>query len=103
MISKRITAVTPIELLQPLETALRKCGVPGVTVERVQGYGRHPNFFRRDLLKDNARVILYVDSEQVEAIVNAIGSCARANAVRAGIVAVESIDRLIRFSEEVSA
>ena len=36
---KRVTAIVPIEILAELETHLRQCGVPGVTVERVQGYG----------------------------------------------------------------
>lgn len=95
MSTKRITAIVPSDILDSLETHLRACGVPGVTVERVQGYGEHPNYFRRDLMKDNVRVLLYADEESVEKIVKAITTCARKCGSRSGIVAVESVDRLV--------
>jgi len=69
---RRITAIVPVNILEKLELSLRKCGVPGVTVERVQGYGRHPNYFRRDLMKDNAKLVLYTDKDKVDAIIEAI-------------------------------
>ncbi len=96
---KRITAIVPLELLDQLERHLRDCGVPGVTVEHVQGYGEHPNYFRRDLLQDNARVVLYADDSKVDAIVHAIGSCAHECRAKAGILAVESIDRLVNLTD----
>jgi nitrogen regulatory protein PII len=95
---KRITAIVPIDILNPLEKHLRKCGVPGVTVERVQGYGEHPNYFRRDLMQDNARVLLYVDEAQVDTIVAAIVNCARECGAMAGILAVASVDRLVNLT-----
>ena len=58
---KRITAIVPIQILDSLEKRLRECSVPGVTVEHVKGYGQHPNYFRRDLMQDNARIVLYID------------------------------------------
>ena len=69
---KRITAIVPIDVLKPLEEHLRKCSVPGVTVEHVHGYGEHPNYFRRDLMQDNARVVLYIDKAKVDEIVATI-------------------------------
>jgi hypothetical protein len=54
---KRITAIVPIEALLQLEKHLRDCGVPGVTVETVRGYGEHPNYFRQDLMQDNAKLV----------------------------------------------
>ena len=52
---KRITAIVPLDMLQALASSLRECGVPGVTVERVQGYRQQANYFRHDLMNENAR------------------------------------------------
>ena len=96
---KRITAIVPLDILKTLESSLRECGVPGVTVEQVQGYGEHPNFFRRDLMKDNARVVLYAEADRVDDIVAAIADCAHDCGAASGIVAVESIDRLVKLPD----
>ena len=92
----RITAIVPIDTLPTLEKNLRACGVPGVTVEHVRGYGEHPNFFRRDLMNDNARVLLYAESNRVDEIVEAISRCAH-DCGYTGILAVESVDRLVKL------
>lgn len=99
MTIKRITAIVPINVLEKLEKNLRNCGVPGVTVEHVQGYGEHPNFFRRDLMQDNARVVLYVDEEITDNVVDAIAACSHECGAMAGILAVEAIDRLVSLSD----
>ncbi len=95
---KRITAIVPIDILPTMEKSLRACGVPGVTVEHVQGYGEHPNFFRRDLMNDNARLILYVGDEKLDSIIGAIGQCAQDCGAQAGMLTVESIDRLVNLT-----
>ena len=95
MTIKRITAIVPVQLLIPLEQHLRSCGVPGVTVEEVKGYGEHPNYFRRDLMQNNARVVVYADTECVDGIVAAMTTCAIEAGAQAGILAVESIERLV--------
>lgn len=95
---KRITAIVPIGILKSLEEYLRECDVPGVTVERVQGYGEHPNYFRRDLMQDNARVVLYVNEQEVERIVAATVRCAHECGAMAGVLVVEGIDRLVNLS-----
>ena len=96
---KRITAIVPQDMLKTLEQSLRKCGVPGVTVEHVQGYGEHPNFFRQDLMQENVRLVLYCANDAVDGIVHSIASCARSCRIDGGILAVESIDRLVRLSD----
>lgn len=99
MTIKRITAIVPVDMLETLEQDLRRCGVPGVTVEPVQGYGKHPNYFRRDLMQNNARVILYAAEERVDAIVAALTAGARTAGADAGILSVESIDRLVSLAD----
>lgn len=95
---KRITVVMPPELLPSLEKQLRKSGVNGVTVEHVQGYGEHPNFFRRDLMHENVRLILYADADKVEEYVDAIQSCASKGNTYHGVLTVETIDRMERLA-----
>jgi len=95
---KRITTIIPVEILPSMEKHLRACDVPGVTVEWVQGYGEHPNFFRRDLMHDNARLVLYADQSKVDRIVSAIASCAKESGAQSGILAVEDIERLVNLS-----
>jgi len=96
MSTNRITAIVPLDSLSTLEKNLRVCGVPGVTVERVQGYGEHPNFFRRDLMKDNARVVLYTGDDRLDEIVAAVCHCAEVCGY-SGILTVEKIDRLVKL------
>jgi len=95
---KRIATIVPIDMLEALEKHLRERGVPGVTVERVEGYGRHPNFFRRNLMKDNARLLLYVEEDRVDPIISAIANCARECGVDDGILTVEGIERLVNLT-----
>lgn len=99
MTIKRITAIVPIEMLQPLEKYMRACGVPGVTVETVRGYGEHPNYFRKDLMQNNAKLVLYTIDDKVDEIVDAMAACARECGIETGIVAVDSVDRLLHLGD----
>jgi hypothetical protein len=47
-------------------------------------------------MKDNARIIVYAEENRVDEIVDAIAHCAHQCAY-SGILAVESIDRLVRL------
>ena len=96
---KRITAIVPIAILDNLETHLRGCGVPGITVETVRGYGEHPNFFRKDLMQNNAKVVLYTIEEKVDEIIDAMSACARECGMETGIAAVDSVDRLVHLGD----
>ncbi len=98
---RRITAIVPVNILETLEKHLRGCGVPGVTVERVRGYGRHPNYYRRDLMKDNAKLVLYTDKAKVDTIIAAIISCERECGAKAGILAVDCVERLVSLADGV--
>ena len=104
MTIKRITAIVPVQMLDPLEKHLRSCGVPGVTVEHVRGYGDHPNYFRRDLMQSNARVVLYANADDVDEIIAAVTACAAEVGMQTGILAVEAIERLVTLptGDEVS-
>jgi nitrogen regulatory protein P-II 1 len=96
---KRITAIVSIDCLHNLEKYLRDCGVPGVTVETVRGYGEHPNYFRKDLMKNNAKLILYTVDEKVDEIIEAMSACAKESGVDTGIIAIDSVDRLVHLGD----
>lgn len=100
---QRITAIVPIEFLPQLEKNLRDCGVPGVTVEAVRGCGEHPNYFRQDLMQDNARLVLYAVDDSVDEIIEAMAAYARESGCEHGIVSVDSVDRLIHLGNATSA
>jgi nitrogen regulatory protein P-II 1 len=96
---KRITAIVPIEILQSLEKFMRDCGVPGITVETVHGYGEHPNYYRKDLMKENAKLILYTVDEKVDEVIETMSACARESGFEHGIIAIDSVDRLVHLSD----
>ncbi len=96
---KRITAIVPIAILEALERQLRAQGVPGKTVEMVRGYGEHPDYFHRDLMQENARVVLYASEVRVEEIVQSVVHCAQRVRAPTGILAVETIDRLVSLND----
>lgn len=102
---KRITAIVPEELVENFERCLRKCGVPGMTIDKVRGYGQHANYFSRDLLKSNVRVVVYVSDERAVAVIEALKSFALEEHTPSGILAVEAVERLIDLNsgEEVGA
>ena len=74
---KRITAIVRSDILDSLEGHLRASGAHGTTVEHVRGYAEHPNYFRRDLMRDNARVVVYAPEAKVDHIVAPVVRCAR--------------------------
>ena len=92
---KRITTIVPVSHLSELETCLRVAGVHGMTVDKVKGFGVHANFFRNDLLQENVQVQVFVGTHRCGEITDAIQSFARDKCISAGILAIESIDRLI--------
>jgi len=94
----RITAVVPTEFLPELEKCLRATGVPGMTINDVRGFGEHVNYFSRDLLVSNARVEIYIGSERCQEVIDAIKHFARESHTTAGILTVESIDRLVNLN-----
>lgn len=96
--TKRITAIVPEEMTDSFERSLRKCGVPGMTIDKVRGFGQHANFFSSDLLKSNIRVVVYVSEERAAAVIHAIRTCAQKEYTPSGILTVEAVERLIDLS-----
>lgn len=92
---KRITAILPEEMIDCFERSLRKCGVPGMTIDKVRGFGEHANYFASDLMKSNIRVVVYASEERAAAVIDAVQTCALDEHTPSGILAVEAVERLI--------
>jgi len=95
MSMKRITIIVPVECLEKLEACLRGAGVHGLTVTEVQGFGEHANFFARDLLVKNIRVDIFAGAKKTETIIKAVTSFQSNDYTPAGILVVDSVERLI--------
>ena len=92
---KRITIIVPIDRLVDLEKCLRAAGVHGMTVDHVQGFGEHANYFRSDLLCENVQVQVFTSEDRCEEVIGAAKQFANDEHISAGILAIENIDRLI--------
>ena len=95
---KRITTIVPTDRLTDLERCLRAAGVPGMTIDKVQGFGEHANYFRSDLLRENAQVQVFIGIDRCEEITEAIKQFAKDAHISAGILVIESIERLIELN-----
>jgi nitrogen regulatory protein P-II 1 len=95
---KRITAIIPEELIDSFERCLCNCGVPGMTIDKVRGFGEHANYFSSDLLKSNMQVVVYVSEQRATAVIDAVKSFALEAHAPAGILAVEGIERLVNLN-----
>lgn len=95
MMIKRITTIVPTDCLEHFERCLRAVGVPGMTIDNVKGFGEHANYFSNDLLISNARIEVYIGEARCDEIVDAIQRFASELHPTAGILVIESIDRLI--------
>jgi len=92
---KRITTIVPADYLDKFERCLRAVGVPGMTIDNVKGFGEHANYFSSDLLRSNVRIEVYVGEEKCNEVCEAITRFAIESHTTAGILTIESIDRLI--------
>jgi len=99
---KKITAIVRTNLLDKVENALKELGVPGVSVSQIKGYGEYSDFYARDWMVTSARVEVFIDTECVEAAVQAIMQAAHTGLEGDGIVAITDVEQIfhIRTKEE---
>lgn len=98
MTIKRVTAIVPEELIDNFERCLRRCGVPGMTIDKVRGFGEHANYFSGDLLKSNIRVVVFVSEQRAAEVVEALKTFALEEHTPSGILAVESVERMVNLN-----
>ena len=101
---KMITAVIKPFKLEEVREALAECGVTGLTVTEVKGFGRqkgHTELYRGaeyvvDFLP-KVKVEVVVKSEDVDRCVDAIVNVARTGKIGDGKIFVATVDQVIRI------
>ncbi|MFE8644230.1 P-II family nitrogen regulator [Sphingomonas sp. NCPPB 2930] len=110
---KQITAIIKPFKLEEVREALAECGVTGLTVTEVKGFGRqkgHTELYRGaeyvvDFLP-KVKVEVVIATEDVERCVDAIVGAARTGKIGDGKIFVTAIDRIVRIrtgEEDASA
>jgi nitrogen regulatory protein P-II 2 len=101
---KLVIAIIKPFKLEDVRDALLGVGVHGMTVTEVKGYGRqkgHTEIYRGAEYAVNflpkIRIEVAVPSNQVEQVVEAIGSAAKTGQIGDGKVFVTTIDQAIRI------
>jgi nitrogen regulatory protein P-II 1 len=101
---KQITAIVKPFKLEEVREALADCGVAGLTVTEVKGFGRqkgHTELYRGaeyvvDFLP-KVKVEVVVRDEDVDRCVDAIVSAARTGKIGDGKIFVTHVDRVVRI------
>jgi len=101
---KQITAVIKPFKLEEVREALAECGVTGLTVTEVKGFGRqkgHTELYRGaeyvvDFLP-KVKVEVVVNSADVERCVDAIVKAARTGKIGDGKIFITSVERVVRI------
>ncbi len=94
-----VSATITMLALEKVERALQALGVPGLTVNRVKGYGVYKNFYQRDWLVTHARIQVYVREQRVQEVVNAIMDAAHTGDEDDGVIVVTPILHFYRIAD----
>ena len=101
---KQITAIVKPFKLEEVREALAQCGVTGLTVTEVKGFGRqkgHTELYRGaeyvvDFLP-TVKVAVVVNTGDVDRCVEAIVRAARTGKIGDGKIFVTSVERVVRI------
>ena len=101
---KQITAILKPFKLEEVREALAECGVTGLTVTEVKGFGRqkgHTELYRGaeyvvDFLP-KVKVEVVVNTAEVERCVDAIVRAARTGKIGDGKIFITSVERVVRI------
>jgi nitrogen regulatory protein P-II 1 len=101
---KQITAVIKPFKLEEVREALAECGVTGLTVTEVKGFGRqkgHTELYRGaeyvvDFLP-KVKVEVVVKSEELDRCVDAIVTAARTGKIGDGKIFVTAVEKVVRI------
>lgn len=101
---KQITAIIKPFKLEEVREALAECGVTGLTVTEVKGFGRqkgHTELYRGaeyvvDFLP-KVKIEVVVKADEVERCVDAIVKTARTGKIGDGKIFITSVEQVIRI------
>ena len=101
---KQITAIIKPFKLEEVREALADCGVTGLTVTEVKGFGRqkgHTELYRGaeyvvDFLP-KVKIEAAIDSSQLDQVIEAIEKAARTGKIGDGKIFVQDIEQVVRI------
>ena len=101
---KQITAIIKPFKLEEVREALAECGVTGLTVTEVKGFGRqkgHTELYRgAEYIVDflpKVKVEVVVKDDEVDPCVDAIIKAARTGKIGDGKIFITSVERVVRI------
>jgi nitrogen regulatory protein P-II 1 len=96
---RKITAVIDAQRLEKVESALQSLGVPGITVNRVKGYGSYRNFFTEEWTVSHVRVEIFLPAEKADEAVDAVIGAAYTGDAGDGIVTVAPVEAFYEIGD----
>ena len=93
---KKIECIIREERLKTAIESLRLAGAPGATVSHVEGFGRQ-RVSAEPFLKPKVKIEIYLQDEEVEAIVGTLMLAGRVGQMGDGKIAVLPVEDLVRI------
>ena len=103
MALRYVIAVIRVGALEAVERRLMDIGVRGLTVVKVKGLGKHPSYFTRDPLSEEAKLEIVADEDRVEPITRAIFDAAHTGDPGDGIISVLPVADFYRIRTRSAA
>lgn len=94
---ERLTAIVRRARLKAIEDRLVECGVGGMTVVPVQGFGEHADFFSPDPKVGHVQIQIYAASDRTDQYAEAIREVAQTDRPGDGLIVVEPVARIMRI------
>ena len=100
---RKLTAIIRGSRLEEVERELIQCGVRGITVTAVKGFGEYANFYSRDWKVRHVKLEIFAAEDRVDDFVTTIQKAAHAGLPGDGLIAVEPVSRVVRIRTGDSA
>lgn len=94
---KKIECIIQNKKLSDLEEALRLCGIGGMTVSDVKGFGNEQTRPDPYLFLPKTKIEIYCADEQVSSLVNTICDVCQTGQLGDGKIAVLDVQELVRI------
>lgn len=92
---KKIECFLKEEKLGSVVDSLRMAGVPGLTVTRVEGFGKE-RLVAEPYLKPKVKLEIYADDKEVDNLVEVLVTVGRSGKIGDGKIAVLDVENLVR-------
>jgi len=96
---RKVTAIIPDMMLEPVEQSLVALGIPGMTVSKARGFGAYRNYYTKDYLSDCVRVEVFSESDRAHEIADAIARAAHRGTVSDGVIAITPVEDFIHIHQ----